>query len=210
MTEQRPSKEKVCVLCREPWRLGHRCNPTPLPSELSAMRGAAMDNPTAQMDGLDMDLAHAAEEIAKLRTPLTDTEIDAIANDGHRNAAGGIYATSVYAFARAIEAAHGADPCDCRETWPQLQPGRLNHGNGCPGYRPSHEPPTRERVGELLSRCIFHAETGNDESAAFYGDLAAVLRAAQPPTGICSAHQYGEDPSCRLCYPAQPPGDGER
>lgn len=41
------------------------------------------------------------------QTPLTDAEIDAIANDGHRNAAGGIYATSVYEFARAIESAHG-------------------------------------------------------------------------------------------------------
>ncbi|MCA8427821.1 hypothetical protein LGN30_32045 [Burkholderia seminalis] len=37
---------------------------------------------------------------------LTDDQIDAIANEGHRNAAGGIYATSVYEFARAcIEAA---------------------------------------------------------------------------------------------------------
>lgn len=36
---------------------------------------------------------------------LTDEEIDLIANDGYRNVAGGIYATSVYAFARAIEQA---------------------------------------------------------------------------------------------------------
>ncbi|WP_186269985.1 hypothetical protein [Burkholderia gladioli] len=36
---------------------------------------------------------------------LTDEQIDAIANDGHRNAAGGIYATSVHAFARDIERA---------------------------------------------------------------------------------------------------------
>ncbi|WP_186083798.1 hypothetical protein [Burkholderia gladioli] len=34
---------------------------------------------------------------------LSVDQIDAIANDGHRNAAGGIYATSVHAFARAIE-----------------------------------------------------------------------------------------------------------
>lgn len=43
-----------------------------------------------------------------VHAPFTDAEIDAIANDGHRNAAGGIYATSVYEFARAIESAHGA------------------------------------------------------------------------------------------------------
>jgi hypothetical protein len=34
---------------------------------------------------------------------LTDQEIDSLANDGCRNAAGGIYATRVYEFARAIE-----------------------------------------------------------------------------------------------------------
>lgn len=39
--------------------------------------------------------------------PLPESEIDLIANDGMRNAAGGIYATRVYDFARAIEAAHG-------------------------------------------------------------------------------------------------------
>lgn len=36
---------------------------------------------------------------------LSDDEIDQIANDGCRNAAGGIYATSVYGFARAVLAA---------------------------------------------------------------------------------------------------------
>ncbi|WP_126242259.1 DUF551 domain-containing protein [Burkholderia gladioli] len=36
---------------------------------------------------------------------MSDEQIDAIANDGHRNAAGGIYATSVHAFARGIEQA---------------------------------------------------------------------------------------------------------
>ena len=34
---------------------------------------------------------------------LSDEQIDFIANDGRRNAAGGIYATRVYEFARAIE-----------------------------------------------------------------------------------------------------------
>lgn len=43
-----------------------------------------------------------------ISAPLTDAEIDAIANEGHRNANGGIYATSVYEFARAIESAHRA------------------------------------------------------------------------------------------------------
>lgn len=37
--------------------------------------------------------------------PLTNEQIDLIAADGMRNAAGGIYATSVHEFARAIEAA---------------------------------------------------------------------------------------------------------
>lgn len=41
------------------------------------------------------------------RRPLTESEIDLIAADGMRNAAGGIYATSVYEFAREIERAHG-------------------------------------------------------------------------------------------------------
>jgi hypothetical protein len=44
--------------------------------------------------------------------PLTDAEIDAIANEGHRNAAGGIYATSVYVFARAIESRAAQPPRD--------------------------------------------------------------------------------------------------
>lgn len=41
------------------------------------------------------------------REPLTEEKIDLIAAEGVRNAAGGIYATSVYEFARAIERAHG-------------------------------------------------------------------------------------------------------
>lgn len=36
---------------------------------------------------------------------LTDAEIDLIANDGMRNAAGGIYSTRVHEFARSVEAA---------------------------------------------------------------------------------------------------------
>lgn len=43
------------------------------------------------------------------RKPLTEQDIDLIAAEGMRNAAGGIYATSVYEFARAIERAHGID-----------------------------------------------------------------------------------------------------
>ncbi|WP_238400610.1 hypothetical protein [Burkholderia thailandensis] len=42
---------------------------------------------------------------ADAREGLTDEQIDMIANDGHRNAAGGIYATSIYDFARACVAA---------------------------------------------------------------------------------------------------------
>lgn len=52
------------------------------------------------------DLARLAQlpgqKEASARIEITDEDIDLIANDGHRNAAGGIYATSVYKFARAI------------------------------------------------------------------------------------------------------------
>lgn len=44
---------------------------------------------------------------AEQREPLTPDEIDLIAADGMRNALGGIYATQVYAFAEAVEHAHG-------------------------------------------------------------------------------------------------------
>ncbi|WP_322083962.1 DUF551 domain-containing protein [Burkholderia sp. BCC1972] len=46
-----------------------------------------------------------APAAADAREGLTDEQIDMIANDGHRNAAGGIYATSIYDFARACVAA---------------------------------------------------------------------------------------------------------
>ena len=51
----------------------------------------------------------SAEENAYQRSkkPLTESQIDEIANDGNRNVAGGIYATSVYEFARGVERAHG-------------------------------------------------------------------------------------------------------
>ena len=48
--------------------------------------------------------------IVKPQSPLSLNEIDLIVNDGMRNAAGGIYATRVYEFARAIEKAHGIEP----------------------------------------------------------------------------------------------------
>jgi hypothetical protein len=41
----------------------------------------------------------------KSRKPLSKKVIDLIANDGMRNAEGGIYSTCVYKFAYAIEAA---------------------------------------------------------------------------------------------------------
>ncbi len=44
----------------------------------------------------------------KLPPLLSDSDIDLIANDGMRNAAGGIYATSVCEFARACIAADRA------------------------------------------------------------------------------------------------------
>lgn len=42
------------------------------------------------------------------RKPMTEAEVDEIIlYGGHRNAAGGIYATRVYEFVRDIEAHHG-------------------------------------------------------------------------------------------------------
>jgi hypothetical protein len=46
----------------------------------------------------------AASPAAGVTQPLTDEQIDGIANDGMRNVMGGIYATRVHDFARAIEA----------------------------------------------------------------------------------------------------------
>ncbi len=57
--------------------------------------------------------------------PLTDEQIDMIAADGMRNAAGGIYATSVYEFASAIERA-------CATAWGLKLAGQTkeqSHGN---------------------------------------------------------------------------------
>jgi hypothetical protein len=34
---------------------------------------------------------------------------------------------------------------------------------------------------------------------AFIAQLEAAL--AEEPSGVCSAHQRGEDPKCRTCYP---------
>ncbi|KAF1071998.1 hypothetical protein [Variovorax sp.] len=48
-----------------------------------------------------------SESEGDFRKPLTTEQIDELANDECRNAAGGIYATRIYEFARAIEAAHG-------------------------------------------------------------------------------------------------------
>jgi hypothetical protein len=33
MGDQVPSKQLVCAVCAEPWRLGHICRPTPVPSK---------------------------------------------------------------------------------------------------------------------------------------------------------------------------------
>ncbi len=71
---------------------------------------------------MDSELALAiADEVQRLwgvappaqpAQRLTDEQIDELANDGYRNAAGGIYATCVYEFARAIESALAAAPKD--------------------------------------------------------------------------------------------------
>lgn len=52
-----------------------------------------------------IDAIQAAPLQSVALSTLTDEQIDEIANDGCRNAAGGIYATRVYEFARAILAA---------------------------------------------------------------------------------------------------------
>lgn len=66
---------------------------------------------------------------------------------------------------------------------------------------------TAERVSELLSRCIFHSETGNTEVAAFYGDLVAVLTTRQELIRI-----EGGTPSEKLTQPPrashEPPAAG--
>lgn len=47
-------------------------------------------------------------EVERLRAPLSEDQIWYLTNDGMRNAAGGIYESSVIAFARAVERAHVA------------------------------------------------------------------------------------------------------
>lgn len=90
----------------------------------------------------------------------------------------------------------------------------------------AHEPPdglSADRVSELLSKCILHAETGNDESAAFFGDLVVLIqRAAQPPAVgrgepigcTCRYVDGGDLPACHdddcpaLTKPVEPTVDG--
>lgn len=54
---------------------------------------------------------------------MTDQDIDLIANDGYRNVAGGIYATSVHEFARAIEQASRRAALE--EAWEAVHGERL-------------------------------------------------------------------------------------
>ncbi|MGS1020305.1 hypothetical protein [Burkholderia glumae] len=83
---------------------------------------------------------------------LTDEQIDAIANDGHRNAAGGIYATSVHAFARDIERALLTSPRAAdspRGTSAQIQLERkltceAIDGVMASGYQNRNPPPSDE------------------------------------------------------------------
>lgn len=57
--------------------------------------------------------AHPGQPEPRAEVTLTEAQIDAIADEGRRNAAGGIYAGSVYDFAYAcIDAARtGASSC---------------------------------------------------------------------------------------------------
>lgn len=52
MSEQAPSKEKACVVCREPWRLGHRCKSTPSTErdEAIVIANRLLDEPMADPD----------------------------------------------------------------------------------------------------------------------------------------------------------------
>lgn len=61
------------------------------------------------------DMLASAPAAPAQAVPLTEEQIDQIADDGHRNAVGGIYATAVYQFAAAIERAHGIAPKAAQE-----------------------------------------------------------------------------------------------
>ena len=69
------------------------------------IRNNYQDHPN--IDSLCEAMLASAPAAPAQSVPLMDEQIDLIANDGRRNAAGGIYSTRVYEFARAIERAHG-------------------------------------------------------------------------------------------------------
>ena len=124
---------------------------------------------------------------------LTDEQIDLIANDGCRNAAGGIYATRVYEFARAIEQAARAALSDAAQApepdcWAILTPNgsRLVSPEEAKGRRDAYPlyaapiaadaaaptctrcQPYRDATGELvLPLCRCKQAVQPDESAAF-------------------------------------------
>jgi hypothetical protein len=84
------------------------------------IKSNSRDDPFANANAVLADTPPAQRQLS---APLTDQEIDEIADDGCRNAAGGIYATRVYEFARAIEAKLSAEmaasPMEQAPAWPK-------------------------------------------------------------------------------------------
>lgn len=80
MTDSRTSKERVCVVCRQPWALGHRCKPTPSTErdEAIAIANRLLDEPMADPDD---DLRTLARQFMRAverasHEPPADEQID--------------------------------------------------------------------------------------------------------------------------------------
>ena len=82
---------------------------------LQAMPGwhnPLVDRLWKEVQTLESERDQLLAEVERLRKPLTDEQIQSIADEGHRNAAGGIYAASILPFAREIERQRGAQHVD--------------------------------------------------------------------------------------------------